>query len=67
MRFCLLLFLGPVPLEFFGALLAVWSRSYAYDVYTQIGTCDFDRTGVEECDSDCRICEVAARGRNAGD
>ena len=26
-----------VPLGLFGALLAVWSRSYAYDVYTQIG------------------------------
>src|SRR5260370_30217119 len=26
-----------VPLGLFGALLAVWMRSYAYDVYTQIG------------------------------
>jgi multidrug efflux pump subunit AcrB len=26
-----------VPLGLFGALLAVWTRSYAYDVYTQIG------------------------------
>jgi hydrophobe/amphiphile efflux-1 (HAE1) family protein len=26
-----------VPLGLFGALLAVWMRSYAYDIYTQIG------------------------------
>ncbi len=26
-----------VPLGLFGALMAVWTRSYAYDVYTQIG------------------------------
>jgi len=26
-----------VPLGLFGALLAVWLRSYAYDIYTQIG------------------------------
>ena len=26
-----------VPLGLFGALLAIWIRSYAYDIYTQIG------------------------------
>ena len=29
--------LFALPLGFFGALLAVWLRSYPYDIYTQIG------------------------------